>query len=105
MGDACFSIFPDYINQPVIIGFTVKFFLEQDSFRTIGNSTPKRNITCRTAHNFHHAASLMGIRRFAEPVYCLHRRIYSCIKTNRIICIGYVQINCPWNPNNIYAIF
>ena len=96
-----FFIFQNIINDLLLV--KVMLFRHKDTFCSIGNTAPQSKISRVTPHNFDDAASFMRRRSITYFIDRFHRRIYSSIKSDRVICAGNIKIDRSRNADRIYA--
>ena len=94
-----FLIFKNVLDQ----GFLIKsmLFRHQDTLSSVGNTAPQCKISCVTTHNLNDTASLMRCRSITDFIDRIHSCINRCIKSDRIICAGDIQIDRSRNTDRI----
>ena len=93
------TLLDDVVDQCLLV--IIVSLWEQNVFCSVGNTTPKCNVTCMSTHNFDNTTSLMRRRSISNLIDCFHCSIYCCIKTDGVICTCNIKVNGSLNADCI----
>ena len=92
---SCFTACDDVVDQLLLI--IIIFLRNQDILCSVSDTTPHSKVSCITSHNLDNTTSFVRCGSITNFINCLHCCIYSCIKSDCILCAGNIQIDRTWN--------
>ena len=93
------TVIDDVVDQHLLI--IIVQLRKQDILRSISNTAPQCDISGISSHYLNDTAALMRRGGITHLVDRFHRRIHRCVKADRIIGAGNIQINCTRDTDRI----